>query len=385
MPSVAKKSALGDRLRQAGAKPIQKVVPVWEGPESDGAQGGITFSLLSRYLVCKERFRLMVVERLRTAEKFNARIEYGNMWHVCEEALAANRDWERDLVKYASDLGRAYRMEQEQVAKWYEVCKVQFPIYVKYWAAQPDVTTRTPLLQEYSFKVPYKLDSGRMVYLRGKFDSVDLIGAGKQAGVYLQENKTKSEINDGDLQRQLAFDLQTMMYLVALKHLNWTKTKGIDVFGKDIGIFKLPTIRGVRYNVIRRPLSGGKGTIVQHKPTKSNPEGESREAYFDRLRGIIGDSPSEYFARWKVEVSPADVKRFERECLKPILEELCDWWDWVKEGDDPYRAGNRIHYRSPYGVFNPLLEGYATDLDNYLDTGNMVGLQRVETLFRELV
>ncbi len=32
--------------------------PVWKGPEVDG----VTQSLLSRYLTCKERFRLLVIE-----------------------------------------------------------------------------------------------------------------------------------------------------------------------------------------------------------------------------------------------------------------------------------------------------------------------------------
>lgn len=383
MPPVAKKSSgVGDRLRKMGVNTVRKNTPVWEGPESAGEQGGITFSLLCRYLTCKERFRLLTVERLKTAEKFNPRMEYGNMWHVCEEALAAKRPWEKDLQVYAAKLAREHRLDQEAVEKWYGVAKVQFPIYVKYWADHPDVTARTPLLQEQSFRVPYRLGSGRVVYLRGKFDAVDLIEENGEPGIYLQENKTKSEIDDGELKRQLGFDLQTMLYLVALGTPTKTWHSGA---GRDIPGWKYGTpIRGVRYNVIRRPLSGGKGSIVRHKAKGSKPE-ETWADYWERLRVIIEEAPGEYFARFKAEVAPADVKKFERECLQPILEGLCDWWDWVKGGDDPFRAGNRLHYRSPYGVFNPLLEGYATDLDNYLDTGNIVGLQKVETLFRELV
>src|SRR4051794_6290554 len=59
--------------------------PLWKGPEEDG----ITFSLLSQFLVCRERFRVRVIEGLSAGGGFNHRIEYGSMWHTCEEALAA--------------------------------------------------------------------------------------------------------------------------------------------------------------------------------------------------------------------------------------------------------------------------------------------------------
>lgn len=368
---------IGTRLKKGGAKGL-RTGTVWKGPESPDSQGGITFSLLCRYLTCRERFRLLTMEGLKSGDKFEVRMEYGNMWHVCEEALAANRDWERDLTVYVKELLNRYRFQQPEIDKWYNVCKVQFPIYVKYWSENDDVTARTPLMQEYAFRIPYQLGSGRTVYLRGKFDAVDLIGA-DSPGIYLQENKTKSEIVDGDISRQLTFDLQTMLYLTALTE--GALGEGVQQDWPDE--FNDRPIAGVRYNVIRRPLSGGKGTIVQHKPTKSNPAGETKEHYFDRLKGIIEESPKEFFARWKVEVSPAEVERFRRECLDPMLEELCDWWDWVKVGD-PWRAGNRLHFRYPYGVFNPLLEGYATDLDNFLDSGSDVGLRRVTELFTEL-
>ena len=68
------------------------------------------------------------------------------------------------------------------------------------------------MLQEQVCDVPYNLPSGRVVRLRGKFDSVDLI----DGGIYLQENKTKGDIDKIQVERQLSFDLQTLMYSVAL-------------------------------------------------------------------------------------------------------------------------------------------------------------------------
>jgi len=153
-------------------------------------------------------------------------------------------------------------------------------------------------------------------------------------------------------------------------------------------------IRGVRYNVVRRPLSGGKGDIRRHKPSKKNPHGESAEAFYRRLAGIIAADPASYFMRWEVTVTPDDVARFRRECLDPILENLCWWYDQVVyTGDSPAKhAAGLFHrygvpplnWRHPFGVWNVLDSGGEADLDEYLATGSTLGLTRTDALFEEL-
>lgn len=409
MPPVKPRpSPLTAKLKTAGvAVKAPAREPVWRGPTVDG----VTQSLLSRFLVCRERFRINVIDGLRADEGFNHRLEYGQMWHVCEEAFAREdsrafklQQMKIDLDRYCQGLLKRHPFQREQIAKWYEVCKIQFPIYVDYWARQKDVVDRTPLFQEQVFDVSYKLPSGRIVRLRGKWDAGDLIGRGKTAGVYLQENKTKSEIDVGNLTRQLSFDLQTMFYLVALGAASSSELAGKgwsnQTHGKGIHDLHLPApVKGVRYNVIRRPLSGGKGTIVRHKATKGSkknpgkPE-ETLDHYYGRLREIIEEDRGEFFARFKVEVSAADVVRFRRECLDPLLEYLCEWYDWVTRNPDPFEAatsipgyamaGGGVHWRHPFGVYNVLDEGGSSDLDAYLATGSTVGLKKVTTLFGEL-
>lgn len=348
-------------------KTQKKAGPLWNGPEHDG----ITFSLLSRFLVCRERFRLLVIEGWKPADTFNHRLEFGNMWHVCEEAFAKLdpncAQWDDCLAAYAKMLCKRYPLQQEEIDKRYNICKLMFPIYVEYWRRNQDVKDRTPLLQEQVFDVPYKLPSGRTVRLRGKWDAVDLIGKGKDAGVYLQENKTKSDIDESQIKRQLSFDLQTMLYLVAMHEggeWSWN--------GKPAA-----QIKGVRYNVIKRPR--------QYQGKK-----ETKESFFERLEAIIKVSPGEFFMRWKVEISSGDVVRFRRECLDPVMEQLCDWWEWVKEGRNVFAIAEEdhnprgIHWRHPFGVWNPMDNGADSELDFYLDSGSTVGLQRAESLFTEL-
>ena len=356
-------------LKRKTAPPL-----IWEGPEGKGPKGGITQSLLSRWLCCRERFRLMVIEGLHPVDTFNHRMEYGQMWHTCEEAHAKGiANWSEPLADYCRDLGRRYKMQSEQIQHWYNVCKTQFPIYVQYWKKHSKGNNQKPLMQEQCFDIPYTLPSGRVVRLRGKFDSVHLRGKNKNAVVYLQENKSKGDIAEEQLKRQLGFDLQTMIYRIAM-----------DCFPADT--WQNKPIAGVIYNVIRRPLSGGKGSIRKHQPTKSNPAGESDAEFYGRLRQVIIDDPGYFFMRWQVEITQQDIRKFEREFLHNALEELCNWWDWVDSPagrKDPF--ADPIHWRLPYGIYNPLMEGGSSELDEFLATKSELGLVRNKELFKELV
>src|SRR5580658_5237243 len=64
--------------------------PLWDGPESDTPNGGVTQSLLGSFLCCRERFRIKVVEGLQPADSFRRALEFGNLWHCAEEAFAVS-------------------------------------------------------------------------------------------------------------------------------------------------------------------------------------------------------------------------------------------------------------------------------------------------------
>lgn len=388
---------LSDILKQAGVKSAQEMrdAPVWDGPESYKSNGGITFSLLSRWLVCKERFRCLVVEGLKPMDGFQHRIEYGNMWHLCEEhyqqegLITAPTNMPNDYVNsrlkdYCIELCKRYPLAQDEIDKWYNVCRIQFPLYIKYWREREKTDNSASLLREKTFRVGYNLPSGRTVYLRGKWDEVLL----RQGGVYLKENKTKGDIDPVAIPQQLKFDLQTMIYLCALdadreEIGNALDSAGLWYNGWDYG--------GVIYNVVRRPLSGGRGNITQKKGSKNVPA-ESKADYYKRLGRIIDGTDSEdapgpdyFFMRWKVDISRRDIDRFRQRTLNPILEQLCCWWDGVSGSQYLRNIPNEcLHYQMPYGVWNPLAEGRGTDYDNYLMHGDLTGLVKTTELFPEL-
>lgn len=422
-----------DVLRKLGA-PKSKPKPLWSGPTGTGPNGGVSQSMIKQFLTCRERFRVRYVEGLEPLDAFNHRIEYGNMWHLCEEWSTKPENpklpiplWQDALKNYGQGLCLRYPTSQEEVNKWYNVCLVQFPVYLDYWSKHDDERGRQSLMREQVFDVPYKLPSGRVVRLRGKWDGVSLypLPTGKGRGVYLDEFKTHGEVDQVAMNRQLRFDLQTMTYLVALyADIKEANSEGNDGFhyldGGKVRWIDPKDIHGVRYNVIRRPLSGGKGSIVQHKATagakcpkckgagKATVDGvigrcskcggagrtgdkpaESNREYYERLRGIIAASPTDYFWRWRVEVTARDVERFRRETLDPVLEQMCDWY--LQLLDDPpsslfmpvqYRTP--MSWRHPFGCENWINEAGWSDVDDYLDTGNAAGLRRADKLFREL-
>lgn len=413
MPKVGSKPSpkLADRLPQ-GRLDTRPEVPVWKGPSDLGPDGGVTQSMMAGghgFMVCRERFRLHYIEGLRSAEGFSHRMEYGNMWHICEEAFAQGGDWEarfnRELLAYCQQLLQDYSTQQNQINQWYQICRRQFPIYVDHWKRHPDIKKRSPLLQEAVFDLPYTLPSGRVVRLRGKFDSVDVVGTD---GVYLQENKAKGDIDQLALYSNLRCDFQTGMYMVVLREI---RKRGCDPaflpnatpqqIAALIKVAKKP-LKGTRYNVIRRPLSGGKHSIrqLQGKTTKKHgtTPGETLTQFYDRLAGLIKGDAEFFFLRMNVEVDQDTLPTFERTVLVPHLEQLCDWYEHqvycIKNGKDPFttpyfKDPDGIscyypHYMYPYGVYNVVNETGSSDLDAHIHTGSMVGLRHVNDLFREL-
>src|SRR4029079_10803601 len=108
-------------------------------------------------------------------EGFSGPKGYGDMWHVCEEAKADGQDWESFLAVHCKKVAREFPTQSHEINKWFNVCRVQFPLYMDWWQHNPDEKQRTPLAQEMTFSVPYTLPSGRLILLRGKWDAIDYI------------------------------------------------------------------------------------------------------------------------------------------------------------------------------------------------------------------
>lgn len=389
--------SIGSKLSEVAAKDKTNTEPLWKGPCDQGSCGGVTQSMLNWYLFDMERFRIRYILGLKEEDRFSHYKEYGNFWHILEECHAAGmtEDQGREqLLGYVKQLQRRYMTEQKEIVKWYNICIHQFPVYVKHWTKDKEYKKRVPFLEEKVFHVPLLLPSGRTVYLKGKFDSV---GVYPKKFVELQENKSKGEVEAEVIQQRLNFDLQTMFYVRALQLY-------LTLIPEGSTLNTLP-IR-VRYNVVVRPLSGGKHSIKQRKGRGKNLVGAETESEFykrlqQEIEGAVDSNGNNFFFhRWLCDISEQDISRFQVLCLYNVLDNLCDdyeWWQYCHTNEvNPFHTQNRKvyfkehtrrHYVAPFGLYNPIAEGRGTPYDEFiLSNGRSTrGLMRDNNLFPELV
>jgi hypothetical protein len=370
--------------------------------------------MLSKFIVCRERFRMYSVYGYKAEDDFDHKIEFGNYWHHAKETWRAGEDWKAAVQKHKHYLMSCYPAKADEIEKWAYIASGVF----KVWLSSPrKLKSERQILQEVAFKVPYTLPSGRKVYMRGKYDSIYAQGK----NLYIEDDKSKGFIDDEGISATLDGVLQMGFYHTAARVslipgtatvptvLNCTPDQTIQL-PKSKTPYKFA---GTRYNIVRRPLAE-KNPI---RPRKA----ETAKQFYDRAIQQVKGNPDYYFIPKTLELPESKLKRFQQRILHPWLESLCDWWTWIKVNpDDPWspqsstdyllacspddpeqqeiarKLGNTmdkisdsplhnsIHYQTPWGVFNSLFGGFRGDYFTLLTRGSDNGLKKVSTLFPEL-
>ena len=177
------------------------------------------------------------------------------------------------------------------------------------------------------------------------------------------DRQATSDIDKAEYKEQLKDDFQTQLYLVALLQMDE---------------YKEHKLGGTLYNVIRRPLSGGKHSIRQKQK-------QSEREFYEELDGRFRDNKEDFFFRWKVPISRSELQQFEERTLKPILHEVCNWYDLMLDrhnnNESPFGPG---HWQTPHGVYDPLERAGKSEVDDFVLFGDTSGLERFEDLFPEL-
>lgn len=313
---------------------------------------GLTYSLLSKFVVCPERFRLAAVEGYSESGLRKA-LEFGNAFHHALEKspqpyAKSVMDYQRKLLEGTS----IHPTQREELEILMAQVEGVLHGYERIWAT--DHASMQFIHREQVFDVPYQLDMQpgvRTIRLRGKWDGV-YREAKDFNRPWLFETKTKSDIDSDGLQRTLPQDLQTMLYVTTLET-----------------VLREP-IAGVLYNVIRRP------SIYVRK-------GESIQQYANRLKEDVILRPNFYYHRFVVTLEQGDVVDWRKRCFDPLLRHVVRWWDSVKKNPfDPWASP--YHYRRPFGIYDGLADGRRGDYFDYFTTGSMSGLRRTHTVFPEL-
>ena len=328
---------------QRRAKKGKPVGTLWN-PYRDG----VTFSLLSSFTSCRERTRLKYVEGYTPVTE-DYSLEFGNLFHLMKQVAYTEGNGNRSPgfrkgLKVAKERANQYikqkverygytGTELKKMNQLYQTGIATFHEYWNCWRENPTLIDDNNneyfdgdfkrIDQEREFRVPYTLNrpGSKQVILqiRGKIDGE--IGHPVTGRVLIEENKTKARIDDLEIVNYLHKDLQTGIYIIA----------NMDRTGE------LP--EGVLYDVIRR---SGKN------PRKE----ENLSDFIDRLRADMRANLDYYFMRFVIEdLKQEDVDRFKRIHLDPLLWQLVDWWESIKDNPlDPWITKKKFDLEA-MGVF----------------------------------
>ena len=303
---------LTDILSKQIKKKIIKDKKKFYDPKTDG----VTCSLLSTFLDCREKARLHLQGWTPTSASMA--LTFGSIVHKIDE-------WVRDdirsgkmtkppgelkiknLIKkveklWHEDNPRAGSQELEYLELSLLMAEGVLPSYFKYW--YKDYTDLKWENVEGEFKVPFSVKDRQgnkyETFLRGKIDGSFKL---KSGGTWLFETKTKSRIDEGILADILPFDMQANIYLSVLRRIEKKNPSGL------------------LYNIIRRP------SLRQRK-------NESIKSFADRITLDVKERPDWYFVRMEMSVDPTEMDRFEMG-LEDLVSDFLLWW-----------AGESGHYKN---------------------------------------
>lgn len=322
---------------------------------------GVTFSLLSSFLVCPEKTKLGSVENL-TMRKGSDKLEFGTISHdALEHVYTGMKSYpakEVSLKKLEAFLTSRELKDRQKVSEspgdstiaFHELeenfafADIVLNGYLNHWKEDH---TREWLSLETEFDIQLPVEVDGVIYIiraRGKRDG-DY--RSRKRKLMLLETKTKSKVNDEVLLDWITIDLQSLLYLWAM----WKTYKEVP--------------GGVLYNIIRRPQ------LVQRKgrETKEGRTGaETLKQFTDRVREDIAKRPEFYFVRYQSSITEADLIRFETE-LKSMVSQLIRW-----------QLG-QFHYKNSAGCMNG---GYACKFLPICSRGDRSRFVKREQVFSEL-
>ena len=336
---MPKQQSKGVRVKRKNTKEL------WQGKHRSSWsfwKDGVSSSLLSLFLSCREQFRLEVVEgwRSRTEPLF---FGFGTCGHwILEKAYGRlpipNEKWLNSILpdyhkQWEASVKMPTAKQYEQQTRIYRMMRALMPTYFKRWAgdwSRHRYSSTTGVANpvewvalEKRFEVPYVFPDGETVPIRGTRDGIFKDKRGK---LWIIDSKFRSIIKHDDIIETMEYDLQQMLYL-------WAATQEL---------IQLPA--GTILNVVRRP-----GQILG--------KNELEDDYYSRMREDI-ENPKRwdhYFMRFELAVVIQDIRRWQMLVLDPLMHDVRAWWE-----------GSTSHYMNPnslvskYGrcpMFIPITKG----------------------------
>lgn len=285
----------------------------------DPARDGVTYTLLSTFRRCRELARLGL--HGLTDRRSSAALTFGHITHGALQVIYTNlrtgiirtvpttaymhhtlmkteQLWRRENARASAD-----SLQYLEYAM--TLAEATLPAYFRYW--RDDFLTKQIqwLSLEEEFRLPLAVpvwwqDEPFKTFVRGKMDGNFLMLPKKE--LWLFETKTKAYVDEALISDILTVDLQVNLYAWAMHRLHGRRP------------------RGVRYNLIRRPL------LRQKKS-------EDLEQFARRCAQDVVNRPEWYFSRLDMTLDTQDMVRFEGE-LMALVADFLSWW---------YGAGPHYH------------------------------------------
>ena len=104
-------------------------------------------------------------------------------------------------------------------------------------------------------------------------------------------------------------------------------------------------------------------------------ETETKAAYRDRLVKYIIDNEDDHFFMYMAKPDEKRFNKFLHVTLYPYLEQFLDWYEYMTHPQRKEQI-NKLHTMTPYGLYNPYMEGTDEKFRQYALTGSTIGLMR---------
>lgn len=321
---------------------------------------GLSVSGLMLYHTDPVAFELRYIRDLEAIEDWKKEMYFGSAFQACFEGwvtggpLPGGR--QRKLKALLKDTETKeiehYPDSKEDILFWSWMAEQYFTKL--YLARYPEVNAVQK--SERHVAAILTLPSGRKIklhgYLDGEFSSLKAPKSLLNKTTGIVENKCRADWDEDTVTENIPWDLQTNVYVL----LSLLDTGSIP--------------QRVWYQHVRRP-----GGFSYRGPRKK--ESETQQDWGKRvLEHISKETTNYHFYRFCHRPTWTGLERFCWGFLYPRLEQFLDWYEWIthpKKGT-PEEPLNKVHWFTPYGIYNPFEKGRPEAYRNYRLTGSTAGL-----------
>jgi hypothetical protein len=325
---------------------------LWKGP----LHGGITQSLIQKYLTNPYTFVLYYGLGLEEPEEYNQNLLWGNVMHKgLEIGLAKPTPIKEQIDNLRPEL-------IEEAKKWPYINATTVPSVLEMLKLYNDSYKQqfNLCVTEQQFKIPHTTSGGNTISLMGKVDGLGYVGD----EITLIEHKCKGSYDKVLFRAEISYDLQLNIYC-----------KANEVYKVVYDNILIPE---TQWNCPPRDMM------------------ERHEYYIQRLyhRQNYGSYPvAKKSFLWLDQLSytmnPESIDFFFQETVDPICDQICELYDYCSQPKfDPLNrlCFNKNFFKRPLRLFDPAkTDKFKTSYWNFL-AGQLPfeGLKPTQELFKEL-